>query len=206
MNYWSQAETEFFINITTDKPNQFSVGTNWAFYIKRLMDCEAFDLVKDYQPAQGGREVRGYVDQSGYSYIYLRRTLSEAQEAEFQQEKAKLPPLVEEQTEYKAGVGERETVIHVEKDSSYWMRIGTDMAVWIRQLEVHPYAVLIKEQLYSNVEVDSDGNEIPNEEGGDFSNRHRTYLMPRHLLSIRKARRKLTEAQKQVLRDRIGIS
>jgi len=208
MGYWSRIETELLINAASQEPNLMSVRTNWARYVNRLDQCEAFQEQGRFEPQQGGVEVHGTIDQSEYTFLHFRQHMTDEQQAQWETEKAKLPELVSTPTEYRPAAYERELLIHGEITDGYWLTVQTDMAVWIRRMERNPFAVLVAEQLYRAAREDDEPGEDE-----DLTDRHRTYMIPRQLLTIRRNRPQLSEERKQelskrmsALRERIGAA
>lgn len=196
MSYWTRAETELLVNISSDEPHRALVTTNWKSYVSMLRDCEGFQETDRFEPAEGGVEVRGVVDLSEYSWLFLRRSLSDGQLAQFEQEKAKLPPLAVTEIPYRPEPHERETLMHTEPLNKYWLMISTDMAHWVRRLDEHPFAVCVSEARFRGADSADDAH----------TDRHRTYMLPRQLLSIRKKRREVSEEERERLRRQLGIS
>lgn len=196
MSYWTRAETELLVNISSEEPHRALITTNWKSYVSLLRDCEGFEEIKRFEPSEGGVEVQGTVDLSEYSWLFLRRSLSEGQLSEFEQEKTKLPSFTVEEIGYRPESHERETLIHAEPLNKYWLMVSTDMAHWVRRLDEHPFAVCVSEARYAGAESTEDAH----------TDRHRTYMLPRQLLSIRKKRREVSEEEKQRLRRQLGIS
>lgn len=199
MSFWNRYETELLIGFSSKAPSEARVITNWPLYVNRVDACEGFSLFRELCPQEGGREISGTIDQSEYSYVYLRRHMSDQQQAEFDAAKAQLDDMQSEIVDYRPMSFERETVMLAGISERYWLNITTDMGTWIRRLDNHPYAVCVAEQIYGRAP----------EEGSDVTeadvDRQRTYMLPLGLLSIRKARRQLTEEQRQELRDRLGV-
>lgn len=193
MGYWTRAETELLINLEGKDPSQASVYTNWPKFASRLGECEGFDKATEWEPTAGGREISGGLSLAPYRYLYLRRSLGEASKEEFDRRKELLPEAVFKQTAFRLGTGERETCLQACLDDPYWLNICSDMNWWLKRLEDNPWAVLLEEQRYSG-----------SDDGGiDYM---RSYAVPLRLLQIRKKRPHISDEQKRLRSERLGIS
>jgi len=192
-------ETELLITASSQAPNLMSVRTNWKRYVNRLAQCEGFEEQYRFAPDEGAVEVFGTIDQADYTFLHFRQRMTDKQRAQWEAERAKLPEPVSTPTEYRPAAYERELLIHGEILNGYWLTLQTDMAVWIRRMEHNPFAVLVAEQLYRAAREDDDHGDDE-----DLTDRHRTYMIPRQLLTIRRNRPQLSDERKQELSERMA--
>ncbi len=191
MSFWTRAEQELLISIGSSRPTAAHVESNWPYYVSRLDTCEGFTAERELEPPEGGRMVSGTVDLSEYAWIRLRPALgSEQLEAERAELAASLE-LKRSSSEYAAGPSERELLIRANAEEPYWALVQTDMAIWQKRMAASPVSTQIEEVRYADDRPDS-----PAWMG--------TWLVPRRALQIRRARRQLTEDQRQVLRGRLA--
>jgi len=188
---WTRDELELHLSITTENPSQVSVYTNWPYYVTRVENCEGFQEESAYEMS-GGKAVSGIIDVSEYQYLWLRKSFgSERSDHAYWQKRMELPQEpVKETSNYRAEPHERETHFMLVAADPYWFSIETDAAVWQRRLDKHPYAVCILDMAYASSSAD---------EGQSY----KKYLLPRSLLTIRKARPKYSEEHREQLRQRV---
>lgn len=191
MGYWSRDETELIINIEGREPGTALVYTNWSIYANKLRDCQGYSEGGAWQSPDGKWQIDGKVSIAPFKYIHLRSDLAASKHDEFKQRAAKLPEAKHEESLFRLGTGERETLIVACQDDPFWISICTDMLPWLQRLEKHQWACLVEEVHYAGAE-----------DGGSAI--QRTYLLPRALLQIRKVRPRVTEERRQALISRLG--
>jgi hypothetical protein len=181
-----KSEQELVINIWSMNGTA-SVYASWPRWRRRILACEEVvvpmnhkEIVEAQMPAK---------------MIWLRRHLGSAQKAAFPEQRDLLLAAQNNEVIYRTTTGnimanERETTLHAELVTPYWLFIGTDLKNWQERLSKHPYFVLLEEMQYAN--------------GDDVWSYG---AIPLSLLSIRKKRhqgRQLTDDERQALRDRLA--
>lgn len=190
MGYFKKAELELFISIPSSSPHEALVYATWPYYVERIKRCEGFTVQEDWRAPEGGEALTGILDLGDYNYLWLRKSFgSEQAEEEFQARRAELPQQPARQIiNYRVEPHERETCFHAEAVDPYWVRVMTDMAVWLKRLEAHPYAVCVEET----------------RSRAEDTYCLRDYRLPRKLLTLRRARPRYSEEYREALRQRLA--
>lgn len=190
MGYWSRAETELLINLEGRDPALAHVSTNWQSYIKKLEGCQGFEQVGTWTAPDGRQEISGQVNLHPFRFLHLRSKLADSLHDQFAEHKAELPELSKVSSPFRLGPGERETIISATQDEPFWMWICTDMMWWMKTLQDHDWAVLVREVEYAG--ADDGGSAV-----------QQTWAVPRTLLQVRKARPQISDEQKAKLIERL---
>lgn len=169
MPFWTEQETELLIAISESSPNMATIATNWGLYKSDLERCPAFAL----NETKTNGEVIGDLDLSTDPLMFFDSFPSAKDREIFNERASEIAEPRFETSAFRPAPGERETLISACADNPYWLRIDTDMPVWMERLDQHPFALLLRASEYTS------GNEPPVLGG-------RAYLMPRSLLAFKR--------------------